>query len=137
MLPFLCIVPQEDVLPELSMNELLNVGETSIADSIIVVSLNSVTGKDSARVKQLFLATAVFAEDQRIPSRVFQILHASSTELSKDNKDNDAKAASTSTIKRWIALLVKRSLLLELIRGSIQLHDSKRCKLFYLPVILI
>lgn len=123
------------MLPELSMNELLNVGETSIADSIIVVSLNSVTGKDSARVKQLFLATAVFAEDQRIPSRVFQILHASSTELSKDNKD--AKAASTSTIKRWIALLVKRSLLLELIRGSIQLHDSKRCKYFYLPVILI
>ena len=122
-------------MPELSMNELLNVGETSIADSIIVVSLNSVTGKDSARVKQLFLATAVFAEDQRIPSRVFQILHASSTELSKDNKD--AKAASTSTIKRWIALLVKRSLLLELIRGSIQLHDSKRCKYFYLPVILI
>ena len=117
------------------MNELLNVGETSIADSIIVVSLNSVTGKDSARVKQLFLATAVFAEDQRIPSRVFQILHASSTELSKDNKD--AKAASTSTIKRWIALLVKRSLLLELIRGSIQLHDSKRCKYVYLPVILI
>ena len=117
------------MLPELSMNELLNVGETSIADSIIVVSLNSVTGKDSARVKQLFLATAVFAEDQRIPSRVFQILHASSTELSKDNKD--AKAASTSTIKRWIALLVKRSLLLELIRGSIQLHDSKRCKYFY------
>ena len=117
------------------MNELLNVGETSIADSIIVVSLNSVTGKDSARVKQLFLATAVFAEDQRIPSRVFQILHASSTELSKDNKD--AKAASTSTIKRWIALLVKRSLFLELIRGSIQLHDSKRCKYFYLPVILI
>ena len=123
------------MLPELSMNELLNVGETSIADSIIVVSLNSVTGKDSARVKQLFLATAVFAEDQRIPSRVFQILHASSTELSKDNKD--AKAASTSTIKRWIALLVKRSLLLELIRGSIQLHDSKRCKYFYVPVILI
>ena len=122
-------------MPELSMNELLNVGETSIADSIIVVSLNSVTGKDSARVKQLFLATAVFAEDQRIPSRVFQILHASSTELSKDNKDT--KAASTSTIKRWIALLVKRSLLLELIRGSIQLHDSKRCKYFYLPVILI
>ena len=125
------------MLPELSMNELLNVGETSIADSIIVVSLNSVTGKDSARVKQLFLATAVFAEDQRIPSRVFQILHASSTELSKDNKDQDAKAASTSTIKRWIALLVKRSLLLELIRGSIQLHDSKRCKYFYLLVILI
>ena len=123
------------MLPELSMNELLNVGETSIADSIIVVSLNNVTGKDSARVKQLFLATAVFAEDQRIPSRVFQILHASSTKLSKDNKD--AKAASTSTIKRWIALLVKRSLLLELIRGSIQLHDSKRCKYFYLPVILI
>ena len=123
------------MLPELSMNELLNVGETSIADSIIVVSLNSVTGKDSARVKQLFLATAVFAEDQRIPSRVFQILHASSTELSKDNKA--AKAASTSTIKRWIVLLVKRSLLLELIRGSIQLHDSKRCKYFYLPVILI
>ena len=117
------------------MNELLNVGETSIADSIIVVSLNSVTGKDSARVKQLFLATAVFAEDQRIPSRVFQILHASSSELSKDNKD--AKAASTSTIKRWIALLVKRSLFLELIRGSIQLHDSKRCKYLYLPVILI
>ena len=122
-------------MPELSMNELLNVGETSIADSIIVVSLNSVTGKDSARVKQLFLATAVFAEDQRIPSRVFQILHASSTELSKGNKD--AKAASTSTIKRWIALLVKRSLLLELIKGSIQLHDSKRCKYVYLPVILI
>ena len=122
-------------MPELSMNELLNVGETSIADSIIVVSLNSVTGKDSARVKQLFLATAVFAEDQRIPSRVFQILHASSTELSKDNKD--AKAASTSTIKGWIALLVKRSLFLELIRGSIQLHDSKRCKYLYLPVILI
>ena len=123
------------MLPELSMNELLNVGETSIADSIIVVSLNSVTGKDSARVKQLFLATAVFAEDQRIPSRVFQILHASSTEMSKDNKD--AKPASTSTIKRWIALLVKRSLLLELIRGSIQLHDSKRCKYFYLPLSLI
>ena len=58
------MVSQMDVLPDLrsDMNELLNVGETSISDSIIVVSLNSVTGKDSERVKQLFMATGVFAE---------------------------------------------------------------------------
>ena len=61
---FTLVVSQMDVLPDLrsDMNELLNVGETSISDSIIVVSLNSVTGKDSERVKQLFMATGVFAE---------------------------------------------------------------------------
>jgi hypothetical protein len=31
-----------------------------------------------------------------------------------------------ATIKRWLSVLIKRSLLLELVRGSIQLHDIVR-----------
>ena len=49
------------------------------------------------------------------------LLHAASVELSEDE---DAQTVSTSMIKKWIRVLVKRSLLLEVIKGSVSLHGS-------------
>jgi hypothetical protein len=49
------------------------------------------------------------------------LLHAASVELSEDE---DAQNVSASMIKKWIRVLVKRSLLLEVTKGSISLHGS-------------
>ena len=49
------------------------------------------------------------------------LLHAASVELSEDE---DAQTVSASMIKKWIRVLVKRSLLLEVIKGSVSLHGS-------------
>ena len=101
--------------------------------AICDVSLNSIS---DARVKELFLCCCIFAEglvnsflaemivllmptDQRIPSKIMILLHAASVELSENEK-----AVSASTIKMWIRLLVKRSLLIEAIKGSVSLHGS-------------
>jgi hypothetical protein len=48
--------------------------------------------------------------------KVFLPLHLAASEQA------DAQV-TIATIKRWLSVLIKRSLLLELVRGSIQLHD--------------
>ena len=58
--------------------------------------------------------------DQRIPSKIMILLHAASMELGKRN----IQAVSAGTIKTWIRMLVKRSLLIEAIKGSVSLHGS-------------
>ena len=118
----------------------------TVQDSIIVASLTSITGKDSQRIKDVFLDSgktvvlsslpvsciyadtampilAIFAEDQRIPQKVFSIMYAASMLASGEH-------ANTTTpkpvvMKRWLSTLVKRSLFMELVRGSISIHDSK------------
>ena len=52
--------------------------------------------------------------------RVFLPLHAAG-EAKK--KGGASEAVTIVVIKRWLSVLVKRSLFLELTRGSIQLHD--------------
>ena len=39
------------------------------------------------------------------------------------SKQGEAQVVTIATIKRWLSVLIKRSLMLELVRGSIQLHD--------------
>ena len=103
--------------------------------AICDVSLNSIS---DSRVKELFLCCCIFAEglvnsflaemivllmptDQRIPSKIMILLHAASVELSENA---NTQTVSASTIKMWIRLLVKRSLLIEAIKGSVSLHGS-------------
>ena len=62
-----------------------------------------------------------------MPAKVFVVLHASIVALGKD----EGKKASPATIRRWLALLVKRSLFLELTRGSISLHDVRTAMIEY------
>ena len=47
--------------------------------------------------------------------------HAATAAVSKDK---DAKPATASKIRRWTTVLVKRSLFLEPVRSSIQLHGE-------------
>jgi hypothetical protein len=95
-------------------------GALSVQESIIVSSLNSIK-KNHDRVKSLFVSCAVFAEDQRVPNKLFVVLHAANVQVGADTK-----AASMSTVKKWVKLLINRSLLMELVRGSVQMHDSKK-----------
>ena len=63
-----------------------------------------------------------FLEDQRIPSRILGLCY--STMAAGDG--SKTKVISLGTIKRWIAILVRRSLLLSLVKNSVQLHDIVR-----------
>ena len=92
-------------------------GGTSLQDSIIIASVNSIVGKDSEQMKSLLVNAAVFGEDQRVPMKVFLPLYVAASEQA------EAQAVTIVTIKRWLSVLIKRSLMLELVRGSIQLHD--------------
>ena len=54
---------QEEVLPDLAdMHHMHADGmQISVQDSIIVGSLNSISGTDSQQVKEMFMSTAIFA----------------------------------------------------------------------------
>ena len=54
---------QEEVLPDLAdMHHMHADGmQISVQDSIIVGSLNSISGTDSQQVKGMFMSTAIFA----------------------------------------------------------------------------
>ena len=112
-----------EVLPEMrsGMSQVMEDGSSfSVQDSIIVASLSSITGKDADRIKHLFNLCGIFNEDQRTPWKVFAVLYAARPANSKET------APTLIIIKKWLSTLVKRSLLLELIRGSMQLHDIVR-----------
>ena len=89
--------------------------------SPVVASMDSITGKGSTETKQLFLDSAIFAEDQRIPRKVFGVLHAAS--LANSDLTANTKDHALILIKRRVSTLVKRSLFLEVVRGSISIHD--------------
>ena len=55
----------------------------------------------------------VFSEDQRIPNRVFSVLHASIVKLNAGSKEEPETVASTTAIRRMVSVLVKRSLVSE------------------------
>jgi hypothetical protein len=52
----------------------------------------------------------IFGEDQRIPNRVFSALHASIVKLNAGSKEEPETVASTTTVRRMVSVLVKRSL---------------------------
>ena len=53
---------QEEVLPDLAASFMHGDGmQISVQDSIIVSSLNSISGTDSQQVKEMFMSTAIFA----------------------------------------------------------------------------
>jgi hypothetical protein len=105
-------------------------GNDSVQDSIIVASLRSITGKDSQCVKDLLKSSAVFGEDQRVPTRkVFGILNAASATLLPS--DAEAQHPTEGRVKRWVSILIKRSLYLVPVKGSVQLHDIGTCALLF------
>ena len=63
-------------------------------------------------------------------------MHAyhASVELSEDEDEDtqNAPIVSASTIKTWIRILVKRSLLLEVIKGSVSLHGLFKVSLVFI-----
>ena len=118
---------EEEVLPtmrkgfsQLTVGDGDGAGQLSVQDSIIVASMSSIVGKDAARIQHLFNHCGIFAEDQRIPWKVFAVLYAASPVSSEET------GPTLINVKRWLSTLVKRSLLMELIRGSMQLHDIVR-----------
>ena len=52
-----------------------------------------------------------------MPSVVFHFLHAAAVETGTETP------ASKLLVKKWISVLIKRSLILEPVRGTLQLHD--------------
>ena len=59
--------------------------------------------------------------------------HAATVAVSKDK---DAKPATAAKIRRWTTVLVKRSLFLEPVRSSIQLHGGPNTH-FYLQILVL
>ena len=62
--------------------------------------------------------------------RVFLSLHAAAEAMAAktaDDAKSKAQHVTITTIKRWLSVLIKRSLMLELVRGSIHLHDIGVC----------
>jgi hypothetical protein len=97
-----------------------------VQDSIIVASLRSITGKDAQCVKDLLKSSAVFGEDQKVPTRkIFGILNAANATLLPT--DAEAQQPTEGRVKGWVSILIKRSLFLAPVRGSIQLHDIGTC----------
>jgi hypothetical protein len=108
----------DEVLPDMRAGNSWqsdNVEGASLQDSIIIASVKSIVGKE--QITSLLVNAAVFGEDQRVPMKVFLPLYLAVSE------PVELQAATIATIKRWLSVLIKRSLLLELVRGSIQLHD--------------
>ena len=125
-------------------------GHMNVQDSIIVASLDSISGKHCLQIKNLFVHAGifagiahlqqltacathmmlllpsclyffVFAEDQRIPAAVFGVLFTATQDAPTSASSLERKP-SVMMLKRWLSILVKRSLFLELVRGSIYLH---------------
>ena len=110
----------DEVLPDMRAGNSWqsdNAEGTSLQDSIIIASVKSIVGKDAKQTTSLLVNAAVFGEDQRVPMKVFLPLYLAAS------KQVEAQAVTIATIKRWLSVLIKRSLMLELVRGSIQLHD--------------
>ena len=61
-------------------------------------------------------------QDERIPQKVFAVLYAASP-LASDDEGDQAKMPTLILVKRWLSTLVKRSLFMELVRGSISIHE--------------
>ena len=108
-------------------------GGTSLQDSIIIASVKSIVGKDAEQIKSVLVNAAVFGEDQRVPMKVFLPLYLAASEQA------EVQSVTIAIIKRWLSVLIKRSLLLELVRGSIQLHDivSISSKFIWCALLLI
>ena len=121
---------EDDVLPALRSDLAKFTGDASndsVQDSIIVASLRSITGKDAQCVKDLLKSSAVFGEDQKVPTRkIFGILNAASATLLPTDAE-EAQQPTESRVKGWVTILIKRSLYLAPVRGSIQLHDIGTC----------
>ena len=58
-----------------------------------------------------------------VPMRVFLQLRSAAEATPKKGGGDTSIPVTVVVIKRWLSVLVKRSLMLELIRGSIHLHD--------------
>ena len=67
------------------------------------------------------LYSFLYAEDQRIPAAVFGVLFTATQDALTSASSLELKP-SMLMLKRWLSILVKRSLFLELVRGSIHLH---------------
>jgi hypothetical protein len=111
----------------------------SVQDSIIVASLASIVGKDADRIKRLFISSSCFGEDQRVPGKLFVVLWSAAVKAAAQDKKRQAVKAqiSASDAKRMVTTLVRRSLFLELTRGSIQLHDIGACAFVVCLFVLI
>ena len=108
-----------------------------------MASLNSITGKGSTSIRHVFFSSAIFGEvpadiflsllclhhafacppfqDERIPQKVFSVLYAASPPASDEG--DQTKMPTLILVKRWLSTLVKRSLFMELVRGSISIHE--------------
>ena len=87
-------------------------------------------------VAAIMFVLFVYAEDQRIPAAVFGVLFTA-TQGALTSASSLERKPSMLMLKRWLSILVKRSLFLELVRGSIYLHGIAPSKhtliIMYVP----
>ena len=120
-------------------------GGASLQDSIIVASINGIQvpylyslhlllrntnltarlpsfllfqGKDAPNIKALLLGSAVYKEDQRIPTALFWVLHLAIIQVGMGGSNDDAKASRVK-VKRWVSVLIKRSLFIQTSRCAL------------------
>ena len=120
---------QDEILPEMRSDFSQFMGDAgglSVQETIISSSLNSITGHNADKIKELFFATAVYQEDQCIPVKVMEVLHAAVAKI------RNTKKSKFAAIRKWVNTLVGRSLLMQLARNTCCLHDIGKYEDIYL-----
>ena len=75
-------------------------------------------GKDAPIIKALLLGSAVYKEDQRIPTALFWVLHLAIIQVGMAGSNDGAKASRVK-VKRWVSVLIKRSLFIQTSRCAL------------------
>ena len=99
----------------------------NLQQRVIQSGLDSLEGEEAAEIVSLFLATAVFAEDQVVPVAILSVLW-----VSIDPKEH--KPLSAMKVRQWVSQLLSRSILLGSIQDGVALHDMSVVNNFLIPL---
>eukprot|EP01047_Picozoa_sp_COSAG01_P016833 COSAG01_NODE_874_length_12972_cov_15.914343_6_plen_336_part_00 len=96
-------------------------GRKSVEESVIMTSLKSITGSHKDNVTALFKCLAIIPEDTAPPLDILTLVFQAGCSTA----DNRVKRPRIMMLRRWLKVLMDRSLLLGTI-DAIQLHDIVR-----------
>jgi hypothetical protein len=93
----------------------------SVEESVITTSLKSITGSYKKNVTELFKYLAIIPEDTSAPLDILALVFQAGCSTA----DNRAKRPRIMMMRRWLKVLIDRSLVLGPV-DSIQIHDIVR-----------
>ena len=92
----------------------------AMENTVIRTSLNSISGSDKDQIVEMFLLFALVPEDTQAPLQILEMMLEASGRYGSDG----SKLPSRIQIRRWIKVLINRSLILGTVDRP-QLHVSK------------